>query len=57
MPKVTYCACGQYLRKIDGKLMCPKHLESWKPFGGEKREKVGKYSGFSKNQEYGKNWR
>ena len=35
---------------------CPVCQEHWKPFGGEKKEQIGRYSGFSKNKEYGKNW-
>ena len=47
---MTFCYCGLPLK--DNK--CPRHKEK---ITKEVRQKIGDYSGYSKNKEYGINWR
>ena len=48
----AWCQCG---RPLDIRGYCPRHgvrIEK-----KSKKEKVGKYSGYSKNKEWGVNWK
>jgi hypothetical protein len=53
--EIIYCGeCGRPI--ING--ACKKHGKDWSPFGKvRKPQRRGKYSGFSKNEEYGRNWK
>jgi len=47
-----FCFCGKPIYEEKG---CPKHGFN-SPYGSvEKKQKIGKYSGFSKNEEWGRN--
>lgn len=53
----SWCWCGQRLiMSLTGIFYCPRHKqECWE--APIKRKKIGKYSGKSKNEEWGLNWR
>ena len=53
MPKVIWCKCGMRIENN----ACKRCGKSWKPFGGEKRERIGSFSGYSKNKEWNIGWR
>ena len=52
-----FCICGRYPKEKNGVLVCPNKHE-YVPFSkrGIERKKIGKWSGKSKNEEYGLNW-